>query len=425
MQASTFEAPKLAPKPAPKQLTNGTPAPVHAKAPAAIQVSKPTPTAPTQIQTKLRNVMLYHGKCKVAMHQGQTVVPDANFCVSVSAENDTACFMLTATGKPGICIHVLELESPIMHGTSCIARTKPKPGKETPVQEYAVTPEPPLTAERLAKTLEYIQFSLEQELRLKGLMNKLPVVPSEQHHIPASKPAPVLVPVSASKPPPPRPVPVLVPVSAPTVPDPLPASLAPDPLPEPVQPVPQPASARPGRRNESLILHSPHAASPELAPARAQNELVEFTTKKQQGKPTVVLNDVIDDITVIVRNAYRQVTGSSTIPMVASLTDQPGDVASAEWLKKGHLDSEADDTRRGLLEIMRLLNALRLKPRPTREPLMSSQTMEVFKVLDRGLRNQGSSISYSATELMQLRKGAIVPPEMTRRGLGNSMWAKK
>ncbi|KAJ2955698.1 hypothetical protein NQ176_g11383 [Zarea fungicola] len=110
LHASTFDAPKLAPKPAPKQLTNGGRAPVRAKvpasAPAAIQVSpKPTPPAPTQVEAKLRNVMLYHGKCKVSMHQGRTVVSDANFCVSASKEKDVAFFMLTATGKPGICIH--------------------------------------------------------------------------------------------------------------------------------------------------------------------------------------------------------------------------------------------------------------------------------------------------------------------------------
>ncbi|KAM3467501.1 hypothetical protein NHJ6243_000122 [Beauveria neobassiana] len=130
------------------------------------------------------------------------------------------------------------------------------------------------------------------------------------------------------------------------------------------------------------------------------------------------------DIGGLVRAAYHRITGCS-VPI--SPSEQRSDVALAEWLERGRLDSDADETKRALMEILRFLKELQLRTAAAREPpMMSSQTMEVLKTIDRTNRNQGVIVSYSAPEIMELKKAAVVPREMKiKKGLASSMWAKK
>ncbi len=262
--------------------------------------------------------------------------------------------MLTAPGKPPVCLNVLDIEAPIIYGTACIIKTRHTNGKTL---EYTIKPLAPSTAENLARVLENIQIALRKALKLS---------------------------------PPPKPL------SAPSTPF--------------VKTVPAKASATAfgsAPPTRSLICDDSPESSPEPSPHFTKNQLVEVTAKKPGGNPTVKLDDVINNISVTVRTAYCQLTGCSMPILPAG--EQATDAAMAEWLKKGHLDSDADETKRGLLEILRFLGALQLKKSTARAPLMCSQTMDALKTIDRGIKNNGGSASYSASEMMGLRKDAVVP----------------
>lgn len=288
------------------------------------------------------------------MYEGSVLVPDANFCVAVSVHNDAAFFMLTAPGKDPQSRNVLDLETPIIHGTACIIRTQPTDGKRV---EYTVKPLAPATAERLARVLENIQIALRKALNISTPPNPSPATST---------------PVIKS---------VLAKASATAF-----------------------GSAPPSR---SLICADSPESSPEPSPHFTKSQLVEVAAKKPDGNPTVKLEDVINNISATVRSAYYQLTGCST--PILSAGEQTTDGAMVEWLKKGHLDSDADETKRGLLEIIRFLSGMQLKKSAARAPLMCSQTMDALKTIDRGIKNNGSSASYSASEILGLRKEAVVP----------------
>lgn len=288
------------------------------------------------------------------MYEGSVLVPDANFCVAVSVHNDAAFFMLTAPGKDPQCRNVLDLEAPMIHGTFCIIRTQPADGKRI---EYTVKPLAPSTAERLARVLENIQIALRKALNISPPPNTSPAT---------STPAERSVPAKASA-----------------------------------------ATFSPAPPSGSLICADSPESSPEPSPYFTKSQLVEVTTKKLDGSPAVKLDDVISSISATVRGAYHQLTGCA-MPILSAGEHTP-DGTMAEWLKKGHLDSDADETKRGLLEILRFLGGLQLKRSAARAPPMCSQTMDALKTIDRGIKSNGSSASYSASEIMGLRKEAVVP----------------
>ncbi|KAJ4154897.1 hypothetical protein LMH87_000170 [Akanthomyces muscarius] len=358
--------PPAAPRPAVSQLAASQLAASQLVAPPAATPPNPTPTTPSK---PAQNHVLDAGKCHVSMYEGSVLVPDANFCVAVSVHNDAAFFMLTAPGKPPVCLNVLDIEAPIIYGTACIIKTRHTNGKTL---EYTIKPLAPSTAENLARVLENIQIALRKALKLS---------------------------------PPPKPP------SAPSTPF--------------VKTVPAKASAAAfgsAPPTRSLICDDSPESSPEPSPHFTKNQLVEVTAKKPGGNPTVKLDDVINNISVTVRTAYCQLTGCS-MPILPT-------------------DSDADETKRGLLEILRFLGALQLKKSAARAPLMCSQTMDALKTIDRGIKNNGGSASYSASEMMGLRKDAVVPTainvpqeikvptgaKMTaetkvKKGLSSSLWA--
>ncbi|KAM3511984.1 hypothetical protein MY11210_004384 [Beauveria gryllotalpidicola] len=323
------------------------------------------PTGPLQVQ------VVYAGKCEVSLHEGRTIVPDAKFQVEVSVDKVAASFMLTAPGKPPVVLNVLAVAVPVVYGTSCIIKPRPGPGTEAVV--YTIRPHEPSTADKLARVLENIQIVL-----CKRMGHTLAPTP------PSTPLTPQVVKIAAAK------------------------SLA-------------GTYTAPPR---SLICADSPESSPDQSPRSIQSQLVELAAKKQGDKATVKLDDVISDIGGLVRAAYHQITGCS-VPM--SPSEQPSDVALAEWVGRGRLDSDADETKRGLMEILRFLKELQLRTAAAREPpMMSSQTMEVLQTIDRTNRNQGVIVSYSAPEIMELKKAAVVPREMkVKKGLASSLWAKK
>ncbi|KAJ3475133.1 hypothetical protein NLG97_g9561 [Lecanicillium saksenae] len=352
--ATRFEIPKVAPAPQAVSRAAAPAAPVAAPAPAQAP-PPPPPAKPPQ------NTILDTGKCQVSMQEGRIVVPDASFCVAISVHNDAAFFMLTAPGKPHVCLNVLKVESPVIYGTSCIIKTV-APANQ-PVSVYTVKPLAPSTADKLARVLESVQIALRKTLNL-----------------PAPKPAPT-------------------PATAPSL-KPTAKTFAPKFTPTPP--------------TKSLLCADSPDSSPEASPRFRSRQLVDVVAKKPDGKSTISLDEVINNINVIVRTAYFQITGCSVPVAPVSSGEQPSDVALAEWLNKGHLDSDADETRRGLIDILRFLRDLQLKNAAARgPPIMSSQTMEVFKSLDRSIKSPGERISYSAPEIMHLKNAAIVPEDMS------------
>lgn len=142
------------------------------------------------------------------------------------------------------------------------------------------------------------------------------------------------------------------------------------------------------------------------------------------------LADVIDNITVIVRSAYYQMTGLSAPMSPRSASGEvPGDLALAEWLTKGHIDSESDETKRGLVEILRFLTSLRLKASVPKEPMMTTETMELLKGLETPIKSSTAAagtgtVNYSVSELLKLKPAAVAPAGAKRKGLAGSVWAK-
>lgn len=313
----------------------------------------------------------------MSLNDGQVVVPDANFCVAVSAQNDVAFFMLTAPGKPAVCLNVLNLEAPVIYGTSCIIKTRSANEEAT---DYTVKLIEPSTAEKLARVLENIQIALRKALKLTPALNP-PPTPS----------TPQVVKTGAAK----------TPVSA--------ITRAPPP--------------------KSLICADSPESSPETSPRFTKSQLVEVAARQPNGKTKVNLDDVIDQISAITRAAYCQITGCA-VPMAlgSSSNEKVSDAALVEWVNKGHLDSDAHEAKPILLNILRFLGELQIKRAAARKQpqMMSSQTMEVFKTIDRGIKNQGDSISYSSSEIIELKREAVVPAAMAaKKGLSSSLWAKK
>ncbi|EJP70187.1 uncharacterized protein BBA_01056 [Beauveria bassiana ARSEF 2860] len=355
--------------------------------PAAPRQAEPSPStppssSPADSTRPLQVQVVYAGKCEVTLHEGRTIVPDAKFQVEVSIDKVAASFMLTAPGKAPVVLNVLAFAVPIVYGTSCIIKPKSGPGTEAIV--YKIRPYEPSTADKLARVLENIQLVL-----CKRMGHTLTPTP------PSTPSTPQVVKIAAAK------------------------SLAGT----------YTAIAPP----RSLICADSPESSPDQSPRSLRNQLVELPPNKQGDKVAVKLDDVISDIGVddvisdiggLVRAAYHQITGCS-VPI--SPSEQRSDVALAEWLERGRLDSDADETKRGLMEILRFLKELQLRTAAAREPpMMSSQTMEVLKTIDRTNRNQGVIVSYSAPEIMELKKAAVVPREMKiKKGLASSLWAKK
>ncbi|PMB69272.1 hypothetical protein BM221_003911 [Beauveria bassiana] len=346
--------------------------------PAAPRQAEPSPStppssSPADSTRPLQVQVVYAGKCEVTLHEGRTIVPDAKFQVEVSIDKVAASFMLTAPGKAPVVLNVLAFAVPIVYGTSCIITPKSGPGTEAIV--YKIRPYEPSTADKLARVLENIQIVL-----CKRTGQTLTPTP------PSTPSTPQVVKIAAAK------------------------SLAGT----------YTAIAPP----RSLICADSPESSPDQSPRSLRNQLVELPANKQGDKVAVKLDDVIRDIGGLVRAAYHQITGCS-VPI--SPSEQRSDVALAEWLERGRLDSDADETKRGLMEILRFLKELQLRTAAAREPpMMSSQTMEVLKTIDRTNRNQGVIVSYSAPEIMELKKAAVVPREMKiKKGLASSLWAKK
>ncbi|KAM3546091.1 hypothetical protein ARSEF1564_000990 [Beauveria bassiana] len=346
--------------------------------PAAPRQAEPSPStppssSPADSTRPLQVQVVYAGKCEVSLHEGRTIVPDAKFQVEVSIDKVAASFMLTAPGKAPVVLNVLAFAVPIVYGTSCIITPKSGPGTEAIV--YKIRPYEPSTADKLARVLENIQIVL-----CKRTGQTLTPTP------PSTPSTPQVVKIAAAK------------------------SLAGT----------YTAIAPP----RSLICADSPESSPDQSPRSLRNQLVELPANKQGDKVAVKLDDVIRDIGGLVRAAYHQITGCS-VPI--SPSEQRSDVALAEWLERGRLDSDADETKRGLMEILRFLKELQLRTAAAREPpMMSSQTMEVLKTIDRTNRNQGVIVSYSAPEIMELKKAAVVPREMKiKKGLASSLWAKK
>ncbi|KAK8150651.1 hypothetical protein G3M48_000072 [Beauveria asiatica] len=345
---------------------------------AALRQAEPAPSAPPSSSPAdpnrpLQVQVVYAGKCEVTLHEGRTIVSDAKFQVDVSIDKVAASFMLTAPGKPPVVLNVLAFAVPIVYGTSCIIKPRPGPGIEAIV--YKIRPHEPSTAVKLARVLENIQIVL-----CKRMGHTLTPTP------PSTPLTPQVVKDAAAK------------------------SLAGR----------YTATAPP----RSLICADSPESSPDQSPRSLRNQLVDLPANKQGNKAAVKLDDVISDIGGLVRAAYHQITGCS-VPI--SPSEQRSDVALAEWLERGHLDSDADETKRGLMEILRFLKELQLRTAAAREPpMMSSQTMEVLKTIDRTNRNQGVIVSYSAPEIMELKKAAVVPREMkVKKGLASSLWARK
>ncbi|XWX01634.1 hypothetical protein V2A60_009662 [Cordyceps javanica] len=367
-QPSRFVTPK-APLPVVAQQAASPPA-------ASPALASPKP-APSVSKTRSENQTVYGGRCEVSLHEGQVVVPDARFRVDIAANQDEASLTLTAPGKSTMVMSVLDLEVPIIYGTCCIIKTKPLPEAEAVV--YKIKPLDPSTADKLCRVLESLQTVICKRLG-RTLPLKLPSIPST----------------------PPRP------------------KIAPR------QTAPVVYSQTP--LSKSLICADSPESSPESSPRLTYRQLIEVTPQKQSIDAPVKLDEVIDKIGVIVRTAYYQITGRSIpMPPTASSTEQHDDVAMAEWLTKGTLDSDVDETKRSLVEIMRFLRELQLKKAAALErPMMSDQTMEVFKTIDRGIKSQSGAVNYSASEIMDLKKAAIVPPAMDiKKGLSSSLWAKK
>ncbi|KGQ10281.1 hypothetical protein BB8028_0003g07790 [Beauveria bassiana] len=346
--------------------------------PAAPRQAEPSPStppssSPADSTRPLQVQVVYAGKCEVTLHEGRTIVPDAKFQVEVSIDKVAASFMLTAPGKAPVVLNVLAFAVPIVYGTSCIIKPKSGPGTEAIV--YKIRPYEPSTADKLARVLENIQIVL-----CKRMGHTLTPTP------PSTPSTPQVVKIAAAK------------------------SLAGT----------YTAIAPP----RSLICADSPESSPDQSPRSLRNQLVELPANKQGDKVAVKLDDVISDIGGLVRAAYHRITGCS-VPI--SPSEQRSDVALAEWLERGRLDSDADETKRALMEILRFLKELQLRTAAAREPpMMSSQTMEVLKTIDRTNRNQGVIVSYSAPEIMELKKAAVVPREMKiKKGLASSMWAKK
>lgn len=271
--------------------------------------------------------------------------------------------MVGAPGKPTRSHNVLNLKPPVVYGTSCIIQNAP--GQEA--AEYAIKPLEPATAERLALVLGNIQRAARKEAEA----------------IAAAMPA------------------------------------------EPEEPKPSQVSKAPAAKAVKvpcpLVGDSPES-SPDQTPVLSQRQLVEFAVTKQKDKTTVDLMELIDDMTMVARSAYYQYTGLAQ-PISPTKFEQPGDLALSEWLQKGPIDSEADPTKRGLLEIMRFFRDMRIRATIDSKPIMSSNTMQMLQSLDRGIKNPGTQ-TYSATELLHLKKDAVVP-KAARGGLGKSLWAKK
>ncbi|KAM3473775.1 hypothetical protein MY8738_008217 [Beauveria namnaoensis] len=346
--------------------------------PAAPRQAEPSPStppssSPADSTRPLQFQVVYAGKCEVTLHEGRTIVPDAKFQVEVSIDKVAASFILTAPGKAPVVLNVLAFAVPIVYGTSCIIKPKSGPGTEAIV--YKIRPYEPSTADKLARVLENIQIVL-----CKRTGHTLTPTP------PSTPSTPQAVKIAAAK------------------------SLAGT----------YTAIAPP----RSLICADSPESSPDQSPRSLRNQLVDLPANKQGDKVAVKLDDVISDIGGLVRAAYHQITGCS-VPI--SPSEQRSDVALAEWLERGRLDSDADETKRGLMEILRFLKELQLRTAAAREPpMMSSQTMEVLKTIDRTNRNQGVIVSYSAPEIMELKKAAVVPREMKiKKGLASSLWAKK
>ncbi|OAA49985.1 hypothetical protein BBO_01620 [Beauveria brongniartii RCEF 3172] len=362
----------------PTQFTISKITPPATSPPAAPRQAEPAPSAPPSAspadpKRPLQVQVVYAGKCEVTLHEGRTIVSDAKFQVDVSIDKVAASFMLTAPGKPPVVLNVLAFAVPIVYGTSCIIKPRPGPGTEAIV--YKIRPHEPSTADKLARVLENIQIVL-----CKRMGHTLTQTP------PSAPSTPQVVKYAAAK------------------------SLA--------------GTYTATAPTRSLICADSPESSPDQSPRSLQSQLVELPANKQGDKAAVKLDDVISDIGGLVRAAYHQITGCS-VPI--SPSEQRSDVALAEWLERGHLDSDADETKRGLMEILRFLKELQLRTAAAREPpMMSSQTMEVLKTIDRTNRNQGVIVSYSAPEIMELKKAAVVPREMkVKKSLTSSLWAKK
>lgn len=352
--ASRFEIVKPTPaaNPAPAKPRPHPPAPV----PPA------TPAAP---KAKPQNHILETGKCEVSMQEGRLVVRDASYGVAVSIHNDAAFFMLTAPGKPSVCLSVLKLEVPIVYGTSCIVKTIGS--TDQPLDTCMIKPLPPSTAQRLVQVLSNIQVALRKTLKLGAAPKPTVLQPSTPQPSKFAQ-AKHIAPIFNNTP-----------------------------------------------QAKSLLCADSPDSSPEPSPRFRQSQLVEVTQTTQSSKHDKVnFDDVLDSISVTVRSALHRLSGSS-MPMLAtdSTKEQSCDVDAMEFLTHGYLDSDADEAKRDFIALLRFFQQMKLKRAAAREPpIMSIQTMELLKTIDRNTKSRGGSVSYSASELMHLKDLAIVPKQL-------------
>ncbi|OAA56890.1 hypothetical protein ISF_07406 [Cordyceps fumosorosea ARSEF 2679] len=173
----------------------------------------------------------------------------------------------------------------------------------------------------------------------------------------------------------------------------------------PLAPTPQPPltpQVKVAPPRSLICAHSPESST-EQSPRLRSRELVELSPRTP-----VQLDEVIGNIRVLVRNAYCQATGCS-VPMLPAASpgeqQQQADAKLSAWLKKGKLDSDADETKLVLEKILCFLGDLQFSMAAAREPLMSSKTMEEMRTISPSAKSQ----RYSAPEILELNKVAVVP----------------
>ncbi|ATY66175.1 hypothetical protein A9K55_002108 [Cordyceps militaris] len=319
----------------------------------ALPAPAASPSTSVAPGTPTRDPWRWGGKCEVSWND--TVVTNAEFCVEARDSKNGGLLILRALGQAELRLSVLDFEVPVIYGTSCIIKMRSVAGAAAQLRVYAVKPAPPTTAEKLVQILDRLQAAV---CKASGIERPKPPTTPSTPRVDKVTTAP-----------------------------------------------------------ESIICADSPESSPEPSPRLRQIQLIEVSAPKKTSTAPISLDEIFDSINKFAQNAYNQNTGYAVpISPAASATEQPSDVAMAEWLNKGCVDSEVDKTKRVLLEILRFMRQLQIK----------DQTREAFRAIDRGVKSQGRGIFYSAPEILGLKKAAVVPAAMTaKKGLSGSLWAKK
>lgn len=322
-----------------------------------MQTPNSTPVAPAKSPSAGGTKILELDNCIVTMSGGRRV-EGASALIYVRSNNAFIC--LKASGKLDVTYHLGDLQAPVLRGTVCTIKSKPGKGSV----HSAINSGRVESAAELIRILYALQRSLtelQQTAPNTSQPQSSPVSATNGHGANGTTAA------------------ANVPSPAGTVTN------------QPVKNLPQ-LSRR-----------------PEQAPKLLDIDKVRTKNGAKQGP--VDIAEVFDDLFAVVHSAYCRLVGASEPLLSDQLDAKHGEVALADWMQSGNLDSETDPTKSLLLDMIRFLMTFKMKLNQYQQTALSESVNEL-KDFDTKSVPAGGSIKYSADALLELRVSKPADPEL-------------